>query len=83
MNLSSNILRHMQEIRRATHRQVQKMATEPYATRKLSEAEQRNLYRSLTPEKMFDAVQNMKDAKEFRDFNEWLFKMEQKENQNG
>ena len=83
MNLATETMQYMTEILRGVDKVYKKYASDPYATRKLSEAEQRDLYRSLTPEKMFDAVQNMKDAKEFRNFNEWLFKMEQKENQNG
>ena len=62
---------------------MKKSVTEPYAERKLTEAEQLRMFRSMTPDKLVEAISQMKDYKEFRKFNDWLYKMEQKERNNG
>lgn len=83
MNIATSIMEEMTRVLKSVDGQFKKMATEPYATRKLTEAEQFNLYRNLTPEKMFESIQGMNSVKEFEDFNKWLYRMEQKENKNG
>ena len=83
MNLMTLTSQKMYEMLKAADRKVQEYATEPYGQRKLTEAEQMSLYKSLTPDKMFEAIQNMRTLQEFEDWNKWLFRMEQKEANNG
>lgn len=82
MNIATLTSQKMYDMLKATDRKVKEYATEPYGQRKLTEAEQMMAYRSLTPEKMYETIQGM-DYKQFQKFNNWLYKMEQKEANNG
>lgn len=81
MNLATDVMLGIKERLGDFEKQVQKYATEPYGQRKLTPAEELHEYKSLTPEKFYEKIQTM-DYNEFKQFNKWLFKMEQKETKN-
>ena len=81
MNLATETMNKMTEMLKNIDQKYKEFAAEPYGTRKLSAREQYEQYKNLTPEKLIDTLASL-DSKGFKAFNEWLYKMEQKE-QNG
>jgi len=78
MNIATQSMEKMTKILRAVDKKYKEYATEPYGQKKLTAKEQMDMYRSMTPEKLFNALDTM-DSDQFRKFNDWLYKMEQKE----
>lgn len=78
MNIATNTMQKMTNMLRAIDGKYKVYATEPYGQKKLSAKEQMDLYKSMTPEKLLNALDTL-DSDSFRKFNEWLFKMEKKE----
>ena len=83
MNMITSVMEGVYDRLKHFDNYMKKSVTEPYGQRKLTEAEQFRVYQSMTPEKLVEAISQMKDYKEFRKFNDWLYKMEQKEGNNG
>jgi len=82
MNIATNTMEKMTKMLRAIDGKCKEYATEPYGQKKLSPKEQMDLYKSMTPEKLFETLDTL-DSDGFRKFNEWLYRMEQKEGKNG
>ena len=81
MNIMTDVMNRTYKALKDFDAHMKNSVTEPYGTAKLTEREQLDRYRSLTPEKMFQQIQSM-SYKDFQDFNKWLYRMEQKEQKN-
>ena len=57
MNLATNQMEKMTDMMRKTDARLKEMGKEPYGMRKLTEAEQMQQYRNLTPEKIFEMIE--------------------------
>ena len=79
MNIATMAMNKMTEMLQATDQKLKEFATEPYGVKELTEKEQMDMYKSLTPEKLIEMIQE----KGLKDTNEWLYAMEQKEQKYG
>ena len=77
-NIMTDVMERTYEKLKHFDNHMKKSVTEPYGQKKLTAKEQMDMYRSMTPEKLFNALDTM-DSDQFRKFNDWLYKMEQKE----
>ena len=82
MNLATETMNKMYKMLSKSDSKLKEMGKEPYGQRKLSEREQYQKYKELTPEKLIDTLAGL-DSKGFKQFNEWLYRMEQKEKEYG
>lgn len=75
MNLATDVMLGIRERLGDFEKQVKQYATEPYGQKKLTEREQYEMYRTLTPDKLIDLMRE----KGYKETNEWLYRMEQLE----
>jgi len=74
MNVMTNALNKMTAMTYKVDEKLKKMGKEPYGVKKLTETEQRDMYKNLTGEKLGKLIQEHGLAK----VNEWLYDMEVK-----
>jgi len=83
MNMMTSVMEGIYQRLKHVDNYMKKSVTERYGERKLTEAEQYNAFKNMSVDKMFETIQGMKSLKEFEDWNKWLYRMEQKEANNG
>lgn len=75
MNIATMTMEKMSKMLSAIDQKYKEFATEPYGIRKLTEREQWEQYKTLTPDKLIQLIQ----TEGLEKTNKWLYRMEQKE----
>jgi len=79
MNLATNSMERLTKMLKATDAKLKGFGVEPYGQRKATLAEQRDMYRNLTEEQLFDLY----DREGYEATNRWLTKMQTEEAKHG
>ncbi len=75
MNIMTNVQEGVYQRLKQFDAHMKKSVTEPYGQKKLSDREQLDMFRSMTPDQMIDTMR----TKGYVETSRWINEMEQKE----
>ena len=79
MNIMTDVMNQTYEKLKDFDAHMKKSVTEPYGQRKLTEKQQFENFQSMTPGQLIETQGTLSgDPKGFKQFNDWLYKMEQR-----
>ena len=79
MNIMTDVMKLTYERLKDFEDCIKKSVTEPYGQRKLTEREQYENFQSMTSGQLIETLGTLSgDPKGFKQFNDWLYKMEQR-----
>ena len=78
-NIMTDVMERTYEKLKHFDNHMKKSVTEPYGTTKLTEKQQYENFQSMTPGQLIETLGTLSgDPKGFKQFNDWLYKMEQR-----